>query len=231
MESIPDTWPPAPEPDPVPGDDGDAPQALSGPGKAGQGRVAPLFPLPNVFLFPGVVMPLQIFERRYRQMIADLLDGPGRLVLGSVVGQHVADLAGAPPVHPIAGLGEIGRHEKLPDGRYLIYLIGLARVSIQEVASDRLYRRVRYTKVPDVDVDGALEEDLRERLEKAILARDERLLNLPDDVTVGCLTDLLVQHLALPPSVLCELFSEPRVAERAHRALAEHRRRPHGGKA
>ena len=40
----------------------------------------PLFPLPDYFLMPGVVAPLHIFETRYRQMIEDLLDGPGRLV-------------------------------------------------------------------------------------------------------------------------------------------------------
>ena len=129
-------------------------------------------------------------------------------------------------MHSVAGLGEIGRHEQLPDGRFLIYLIGLSRVSIEEVESDRLYRRVRYTRVPDIDVDATLEAELRPKLEQAILKRDERLLNLPDDVTVGCLTDLLLQHLELPPSLLCELYSESHVARRAERALEEHARRP-----
>ena len=41
----------------------------------------PLFPLPNVFLFPGQVLPLHIFEPRYRKMIADVLDGPGRIAV------------------------------------------------------------------------------------------------------------------------------------------------------
>jgi Lon protease-like protein len=236
LDSIPDTWPPSPGSGEEGGEAPHAPEAEPGPDVsepspprneiAPDAPVAPLFPLPNVFLFPGCVMPLHVFEPRYRQMIGDLLDGPGRLVLGSVVGDHVADLAGSPPVHPTAGLGEIGRHEKLPDGRFLIYLIGLSRVAIDEVPSDRLYRRVRYVPVPDVDVGETLERELRPRLERAILKRDERLLNLPDDVTVGCLTDLLLQHLELPPSLLCELYSESSVARRAQRALAEHDRRP-----
>src|SRR6185436_16317400 len=85
-------------------------------------RIVPLFPLPNVFLYPGCVMPLHIFEPRYRQMIEDQLDGPGQIVMGTVPSEHAADLDGAPPVRPIAGLGEIFRHERLPDGRFLIWL-------------------------------------------------------------------------------------------------------------
>ena len=44
-------------------------------------RIVPLFPLPNVWLFPAIVLPLHVFEQRYRQMVEDCLDGPGRIVL------------------------------------------------------------------------------------------------------------------------------------------------------
>ena len=43
-------------------------------------RVAPLFPLPNVILVPGMAVPLHVFEPRYRQMVQHLLDGSGRLL-------------------------------------------------------------------------------------------------------------------------------------------------------
>jgi len=72
-------------------------------------RVVPLFALPHVWLFPYVILPLHIFEERYKQMIQDILDGPGRIVLATVQDGHEDDLAGSPPVYPIAGLGEIGR--------------------------------------------------------------------------------------------------------------------------
>jgi len=218
LDPIPDTWPPPPEPGQR--------SRQQGPTPGPDAPVAPLFPLPNVFLFPGTVMPLHIFEPRYRQMIEDLLDGPGRLVLGSVVGAHAGQPNGSPPVNPTAGLGEIGRHEKLPDGRFLIYLIGLQRVGIDELPSDRLYRKVRYTPMPEVDVSDELARRLRPRLGRAILQREERLSGLPDDIAIGCLTDLLLQHLELPPSLMCELYSEADIALRAQRALAEHGRRP-----
>ena len=103
---------------------------------------APLFPLPNFFLFPRSITPLHIFEPRYRQMIEDLLDGNGRLVMGTVKEEHLEELACSPPVHPVACLGEIVRHERLPDGRFLIWLLGVARVRVREVHSIRLYRCV-----------------------------------------------------------------------------------------
>ena len=65
-------------------------------------RVVPLFPLPRVWLFPYVVLPLYVFEERYRQMIEDSLDGPGRIVLGTVE-------QGASP-------GEIARYFQLYGG-------------------------------------------------------------------------------------------------------------------
>ncbi|HEX5054111.1 MAG TPA: LON peptidase substrate-binding domain-containing protein, partial [Planctomycetota bacterium] len=43
----------------------------------------PIFPLPGAFLFPHQVMPLHVFEPRYREMVEDLLDSPGRLVIGT----------------------------------------------------------------------------------------------------------------------------------------------------
>ena len=71
--------------------------------------VSPMFPLGTV-LFPSMVLPLHVFEPRYRAMVEDLLDSPGRLVIATVPEEHVAELPGSPPVYPVAGLGEIGRH-------------------------------------------------------------------------------------------------------------------------
>src|SRR5262245_6226078 len=142
-------------------------------------RVAPLFPLPNVFLFPGCVMPLHVFEPRYRQMIEDLLDGPGQIVMGTVPEEHANALAGSPPVRTIAGLGEICRHERLPDGRFLVWLFGLSRVKIEEEPSTRLYRRVRIEPLLETAPPKEREALLRERLRHAILARCDEATTLP----------------------------------------------------
>jgi len=194
------------------------PRPMNGPAEV------PIFPLPNVFLFPGCVMPLHIFEPRYRQMVQDLLDRHGRLVLGTLV-ENGASQVDVPAVYPIAGLGEIGRHEKLEDGRFLIWLIGLGRVRIEEVASDRMYRRVRIDPVEEWDVPPEDEAGLRARVQAALLARCDEFLNLPQGVPLTHLVDLLLQRLQLPSVRMSELFSETDVRRRAEGALAEHARR------
>jgi len=90
-----------------------------------------MMPLPDYYLFPGALVPLHIFEPRFRRMIADLLDTAGRLVLGTLHGQGAPSDYG-PPVFPIAGLGEITSHRKLDDGRYLIWLDDLPTESEAE---------------------------------------------------------------------------------------------------
>ena len=137
----------------------------------------PLFPLPNVVLFPRMPLPLHVFEPRYRQMVDDLLDRPGWLVISSIRGGHEGESAGAPPVYPVGGLGEIVRHARLPDGRFLITLAGLARVRIREIESDRLYRKVQFEMLHEVQPnrdDGAA---LAEKLRDAIHAHSETYLD------------------------------------------------------
>lgn len=191
------------------------------------GPVVPLFPLANVWLFPGAVTQLHIFEPRYRQMIEDSLDQSGRLVIASVVEGHESDMSGAPPVYPIAGLGEIGRHERLPDGRFLILLLGLSRVRIREVPSDRMYRRVEAVPLEETQVGQERHDDLRRQLSDAVLERTGELLNLPEDMPIGALIDLLMLRMPLPPTVVRRLYTECDLSCRAELALAEHAQRPH----
>jgi Lon protease-like protein len=185
-----------------------------------------MFPLPNVFLLPGTIMPLHIFEPRYRQMIEDSLDGPGRLVIASVLEGHHDDLEGAPPVHHIAGLGEIWRHERLPQGRFLIWLAGLTRVLIREVPSDKPYRQVEAQPLLEISPSGGDDALLREQVKEAVLARTPEALNLPENIPLGHLVDLLLLKLSLPQGCMQKLYSELRITDRARLALEEHHRRP-----
>ena len=189
-------------------------------------RVVPLFPLPKVWLFPYVVLPLHIFEDRYRRMIEDCLDGPGRIVLGTVEEGHEEDLAGAPPVYPVAGLGEIGRHVRLDDGRFNIWLVGLQRVHVREVESDKPYRQVETRPAEEIAVPRDREKALRENLVGAILERTKELSSVPQQVPVSHLADLLILRTPLPQGILNELYSELDSERRAQRALEEHAQRP-----
>ena len=118
-----------------------------------------------------VVLPLHIFEPRYRSMIEDSLDGPGRLVLATIQEGHEKDSSGTPPFYPVAGFGEIGRHERLADGRFNIFLVGLKRVWVQEVPSDKLYRKVEIQPIEEIDVPKQQAKELRPEILAAIQER------------------------------------------------------------
>jgi uncharacterized protein len=109
----------------------------------------PLFPLPNVVLFPNVFLPLHIFEPRYREMVADALasDRMIGMVLLKAGWQHGYD--GRPPVYPIGCSGVITHVERLEDGRYNLVLRGVERFRILEEDRDRLYRRASVEPVAE----------------------------------------------------------------------------------
>src|SRR5438309_10548348 len=92
----------------------------------------PLFPLPNVVLFPNVFLPLHIFEPRYREMVADAI-GSDRLI-GMVLLRPgwESNQDGRPPVYPIGCSGLITHVERVPDGRYNIVLRGVERFRFVE---------------------------------------------------------------------------------------------------
>ncbi len=106
--------------------------------------VLPIFPLPDVTLFPHTVMPLHVFEARYRAMVTDALARDRRLCIARLLPGYEATYAGKPPVARVAGAGEIVRWERLPTGRYNILVEGRWRVRIEgELSTDTLYRVVR----------------------------------------------------------------------------------------
>jgi hypothetical protein len=185
-----------------------------------------MFPLPNVWLFPFVLLPVHVFEERYKRLIEDSLDGPGRLVIGTVQLGHEQSVAGSPPIYPIAGLGEIGRHERLPDGRFNVLLMGLQRVRVQELPSDRPYRMVEFEPTEEPAVAPERDPDLRERLVKSIHERTQNSPSFPPEVPISRLADLLILGIPLPHEVLNRLYCELDPSSRAELALAEHAVRP-----
>ena len=114
--------------------------------------IVPIFPLPDVTFFPHTLLPLQVFEARYRVMVIDALERDRRLAVVKLRPGYEATYAGKPAVHPVAGLGEIVSCERLATGRYNILLRGESRVRLeQELPSDTLYRLLRARRLPDVE--------------------------------------------------------------------------------
>lgn len=108
------------------------------------GKPIPVFPLDHVTLLPQQVLPLHIFEPRYRQMVEHALDGAGQIAMAIFRSDDWKQQYHAkPPVRPAVCIGQIVQHEKLPDGRYNIALQGVCRAKIlRELPADegRLYR-------------------------------------------------------------------------------------------
>src|SRR6476660_4883105 len=104
----------------------------------------PLFPLPNVVLFPSVCLPLHIFEPRYRQMVADALDGDRMIGIVLLKPGFEAEYEGQPPIYDVGCAGLITHAEKTPDSRYNIVLrgVGKFRVDGEQPADGRTLYRV-----------------------------------------------------------------------------------------
>ncbi len=109
----------------------------------------PLFPLPNVVLFPNVFLPLHIFEPRYRDMVADALKADRLIGMVLLQPGWQRDYEGRPPVYPIGCSGVITHADALPDGRYNIVLRGVQRFRIAEEDNRLSYRRARVELLPE----------------------------------------------------------------------------------
>jgi uncharacterized protein len=88
----------------------------------------PLFPLGSV-LYPGLVLPLQIFEERYRQLVADLLAGPEPRQFGVIAIRHGREtgINGVSELYATGCTAVVQRVERHDDGRYDLITVGAER--------------------------------------------------------------------------------------------------------
>jgi Lon protease-like protein len=101
-------------------------------------RRLPIFPLPNVLLFPNMVLPLHIFEERYKRMVNDCLQGDR--FLGLFLLQRGWEEAEATPTpYQVGGMGQITRAARYPNGSMDILLSGLSRVRVLRYVQEKPY--------------------------------------------------------------------------------------------
>ena len=187
-------------------------------------QIFPIFPLNQVLLVPGGLLPLHIFEPRYQAMLADCLAGERMLAMASMTKRAVF---GHPAVDPVLGLGRIIHSEAYPDGRSDIILEGLARMQIEEeIITDRPYRLVRARRLEEIEV----VEDIEERL-RLLIARvpgfDDKERVLYESLPLVCLLDSLLVRLPVPMQdkfeafACADLLQRFEVLERAMEGLEE----------
>ena len=162
-----------------------------------------LFPLPGVVFFPGTLLPLHVFEPRYRQMTLDVLAGPRRMAVVLIPNAERSDALGQPEIASVAGIGGIVQHRPLPDGRHDIVLAGHARVSLEELPFEPPYRRARATvleervvSVPDEDLAALV--STATRFATLLRQRDARFdYALPATLDPGLLVDACAHSLVI----------------------------------
>ncbi len=124
----------------------------------------PLFPLPNVVHFPNVVLPLHVFEPRYKAMVADAIEGDRLVGMVLLRPGYEADYDGCPPIHEVACLGKIVEDKRLADGRFNIMLLGAARARILREVSQSPYRVAEVELIDEVPFEDE-EEETAKRLQ------------------------------------------------------------------
>jgi Lon protease-like protein len=146
----------------------------------------PLFPLPNVVLFPNVFLPLHIFEARYRDMVADAVASDRMIGMVLLRPGWDRDYDGRPPIYQVGCSGVVTHIERLPDGRYNLVLRGLERFQIVEEDHERSYRRAIIEPLREQPLsadDGAIVRNQRAKLESMLSPAVERAGGFPKPQT------------------------------------------------
>jgi len=186
--------------------------------------VVPMFPLPNVVLFPRMFLPLHIFEPRYRAMTQAALEGDRLIAMALLRPGWQDNYAGSPAVHSIVGLGRIVEDNRLDDGRYNLVLYGAARLRLVTEVSQDPFRRVQVEPLLERPATGAA-YDRKRRLLLAFYTQVLKQITQgalalpPDDVPLGLLCDLLASLIAFDPAAKQHLLEELDVAARCDHLL------------
>lgn len=194
--------------------------------------VVPLFPLPNVLLYPGAVLPLHVFEPRYVQLVEDLMaSDQDRMALALLQPGWKDQYFDQPPIYAMGGVGKLISTQPAQEGRYNILLEGLGRAKLTEVESDQPYRLVQATLVEEETLD---DDALRSELVEALSAWSEDQVEPDPSRGIAYLTDVLLLTLGVPIEEKQRIFEllDPRARAEAvlrHYRVAQAQSRRLGG--
>jgi uncharacterized protein len=165
----------------------------------------PLFPLPNVVLFPNVFLPLHIFESRYRDMVADAL-AEDRIIGMVLLRPGWEDgYEGRPAIYPVGCAGLITHAERLGDGRFNIVLQGLEKFRVLDEDDSHPYRLARVESIEELAANGADRDEMRlarRRLETLLVPQPRGRgaePKVPASMADEDLVNALAQYLELEP--------------------------------
>lgn len=184
------------------------------------GEPVGLFPLQGVSLLPHGILPLHVFEPRYRQLVEDAIDNNRQFAMATLDTRGIPpDALGRPHIRPIVCIGMIVECGKTNQGTYMVLLQGLCRGRIvEELPGDtqRLYRRAILEEVDAFEREEQELEGIRRRLTMAFEHEVLRDLRGSQD---------MLKHLKnpeIPTSAIVEVmgFTFLNDAEQRYRLLA-----------
>jgi Lon protease-like protein len=181
----------------------------------------PIFPLPNVVLFPQVMLPLHIFEPRYRKMVRDTeSQSPPLIGMALLRGNWQEQYEGNPEIFSIGCAGEMVRVAPLPDGRFNILLQGLRRYHIREEIFTAGYRQARVEWDPPLkeELDTGRRQGLRQLLDQ-YLKKNEQVQKFLSDPSIDddFFVNFFAFHLDFLPIEKQSLLEVQPLVERADR--------------
>ncbi len=182
-------------------------------------EIVPIFPLPEVVLFPRTILPLHVFEPRYREMLEDALAGD-RVIAVALLKPGYGPLyyTRRAPIHHTIGVGQIVGSEQVEDGNYNMLLRGVGRARLVEEKSDRAYRQGRIEPLTTFcSRDDVQAEALRAELFKSIrgnVALDPELrkhwLKLAEaELALDAVSDLIAAGVPVEAELKQVLLDEP----------------------
>jgi Lon protease-like protein len=185
--------------------------------------VTPMFPLGSV-LVPGMVLPLHVFEPRYRQLVRDCLAGEGEF--GVVLIERGSEVGGGDVRTDVGTMARIVQADETPDGRFAVGAVGLRRIRVARWLDDDPYPRAEVVDWPDpdaADYDAASTAGVGELtvLLRRVAARRSELgepappldLELSDDAVIAGYQATAVAPLG--PADRHALLCAPTVGDRA----------------
>ena len=163
-------------------------------------EIIPIFPLPNVVLFPDTYLPLHIFEPRYREMVADASREGACIGMALFKQGWENRYYGNPPVFPLGCVGRMTHIEPLQDGRSNLILQGLYRYTIEKEFFDARYRKAKITLGPSEPFQTIAEGPVLSEVEGSVRST---------------LTALATRYLqSRKAEKLCQLVSDDAITDR-----------------
>jgi len=175
--------------------------------------VVPLFPLSSVVFFPNTLLPLHIFEPRYKEMVNAAINNEKIIGMALLKPGWESDYYGNPDVYDIIGMGRIVSSDVFEDGKINIILYGLKRAKIQEIITDLPYRLARVDIVENNH--DADDEIYRRKIEELIHKWNLYLNEKQKSHRINVNTKLPLENLTdtLASLIFPNVFDKQRILE------------------